>query len=128
MGTFKNWTEAEVAWHNAKVAAPRVVDLASSGETAGGASEAKLHDQIIEECKRRGWYYVHSRMDRATTTALGVPDFIIAAPDGRTFWIEAKSKTGKLKSEQLGALQWLTRFGHRAEVVRSLEELLKVIG
>ena len=88
------------------------------------ASEASLHDQIAAELKRRQWYFVHSRTDRATTQAKGVPDFIIARPDGVTLWLEIKLPKGKLTPEQAGTIHWLRRLGHRAEVIYSFEEFL----
>lgn len=45
--------------------------------------ESDLHDDIIALCKTNGWYYVHSRRDKATTNAVGTPDFIIAAEPKR---------------------------------------------
>lgn len=120
---FKNWTEAEVAFHNAKASAPRVVDLTGKGVDI----ESKLHEQIIAECRRRGWYYVHSRMDRRTTTALGVPDFIVAADGGRTFWIEAKARNRKLTREQAGAISWLTMLGHKSIVVHNLDGFIAAV-
>lgn len=89
--------------------------------------EADLHDKIEDELKRRGWYYVHSRMDMATTTALGVPDFIVAMPQGKTIWLEVKSKTGKMKREQLAAQMMLELHGHRHAVVRSFTDFLNLL-
>lgn len=93
----------------------------------GCSDEAKLHDAIIEVCKARGFYYVHSRMDRATTTALGVVDFVIAADNGKTYWIEAKARKKKPTREQAGTLLWLNNLGHKTAVVRNLDEFLKAI-
>lgn len=121
MSTFKNWTDAEVAFHNAKAKAPRVVALNPDAVEV----ESKLHDQIIAELKHRGWYFQRSRMDKRTTTALGAPDFLIFADGGRTFAIECKTAKGKLTREQEGTLHWLQNLGHKACVVRSLDEFLK---
>src|SRR6267154_4163837 len=97
--------------------------------------ESELHDQIEAELKRRRWYYVHSRTDKRTTQGLGVPDFIIAAPDrlifrgggsdtqlARTYWIEVKRKRGKLSQEQAVTKHVLTALGHRHHVVYSFKE------
>lgn len=121
-------TQADAERHNARVAkkSPYTPDEALA-EVQSRSSERALHDEIEAECKRRGWYYVHSRMDRATTTAKGVPDFIIAARNGRTFWIEAKGRLTKLTAEQAGAIQWLSNFGHRTAVVRSIGEFISII-
>lgn len=95
--------------------------------SAGVEIESKLHEQIIAECRRRGWYYVHSRMDRRTTTALGVVDFIVAADGGRTFWIEAKARNKKPTREQAGAISWLTMLGHKAIIVHNLDGFIAAV-
>lgn len=102
--------------------------------------EAELHAQIIKECMKRGWPFIHNRMDRASTATEGAPDFVIlgvyssrgSALDSCTnspqvYFIEAKTKTGKLSIAQLGFQAQAEKFGHTVHVVRSLEEFLKVI-
>lgn len=84
--------------------------------------ESKLQSDIRAECQRRGWYCVSARMDRKTTTAIGTPDFIVAMPDGRTLWIEAKTRTGKLTPAQMAAAAWLKKLGHEYHIVRSAAE------
>jgi len=66
-------------------------------------------------------------MDRATTNAVGVPDFIIALPGGQAIWIEAKSKKGKLTPAQNGVRIALNSLGHRWSCVRSFSEFLEAI-
>lgn len=114
-------TLAEYLSHEARLKAPKTTP---TGE--GVEREADLHEQITRECRHRGWVIVHSRMDRRTTTAVGVTDFVIAADGGRTFWIEAKTRTGKLTREQQATIHWLQSLGHAASVVRSLEDFLNV--
>ena len=89
--------------------------------------ESKLHDQIIAYCRERKWYYVHSRMDRATTHAKGVPDFIIATDSGETLWIECKRKGAKPSVEQLGANQWLKSLRQRAHIVWTFDEFKQFV-
>jgi hypothetical protein len=89
-------------------------------------SESDLHDQIIEECKNRGWLYVHSRMDKPTTTACGVTDFIIATTDGRTLWIECKREGVKLTPEQRATIHWLERNRQLVGVVYSFQNFLGI--
>lgn len=122
------FTHAQYLAHEAKLKAGK--HEAPTGE--GVDDESKLHEQIIAELNRRRYYFVHSRMDRATTQARGVPDFIIAIPGTlntrpRTLWVEAKRKGGKLTPEQAGALAWLDRDGHETSIVYSLTGLLKAI-
>lgn len=130
MSTFGKWTEADVAKFNARALSEDARD--NQGFQALCQDEAELHIEIIAELKRRGSYFVHSRMDRATTQAKGVPDFIIAIPGKldvppRTLWIEAKGRKTKITPEQAGALAWLDRDGHETAVVRSLAEFLEAI-
>ena len=89
--------------------------------------EGDLHEKIEAECRRRGWCYVHSRMDRRTTTACGVPDFVVYGDGGRMWTFEAKSRSGKLSTEQRGFMAMAERLGHRIHVVRSLREFLEIV-
>ncbi|PYS99935.1 MAG: hypothetical protein DMF63_09355 [Acidobacteria bacterium] len=61
----------------------------------------------------------------ATSRTVGEPDFCIAADDGRVFWVEAKTKTGKLSLEQLAAHAWLRRLGQSVYVVRNFGEFIQ---
>ena len=89
--------------------------------------ESKLHDAILGECAVRGWAVVHSRMDRRTSQAPGVPDFIIAADGGKTWWVEAKRKGGKLSPAQRDFGFLLGHNGHELHVVYSIEDFMEVI-
>jgi len=126
MGTFKDWSEAEIAWRNAKVAAGRGAPMPEPPDDAVD-KESELHEQIIQEVTRRGLWFVHSRMDRPTTTARGVPDFIIANKGGQTLYVEAKSKTAKLTPEQIGTLHHLNMLDHKTAVVYNIEQFLKLL-
>lgn len=75
-------------------------------------SESDLHDHVIEWCRAHALYVVHSRMDRRTTQARGVPDFIIAFPHGVTLWLELKRLKQKPTPEQSGSLMALGVLGH----------------
>jgi hypothetical protein len=88
--------------------------------------EEKLHNDIINECRRRGWVYFHSRMDRATGRTLGEPDFTIVNERG-VFFIECKAAGGKLTSAQAAMGAWLAKFGHSMFIVRNVEEFLEVV-
>lgn len=89
--------------------------------------ESDLHEQILDYCRSKGWRAVHSRMDKKTTTDLGVPDFIISAP-GRVFFIEAKRKGRKPTPEQLAFMAHVRNHGHPCGVVYSFQEFLYVVG
>lgn len=100
-----------------------------SAAPAAGESpelESHLHEQILEYCRGRGHAVVHSRMDKKTTTDLGVPDFIISTP-GRVFFIEAKRKCRKATPQQLAFLAQVRKDGHPCGVVYNYEEFLNLI-
>jgi hypothetical protein len=115
-------TQADVDRINAKNSPHRVQD---APQNAFEGKEAQLHTIIEDELKRRRWYYVHSRTDRATTQQAGVPDFIVAAPNGKTFFCEVKRKGGKLSVEQNVTRHILLALGHHFAVVFSMEDFLR---
>ncbi len=94
--------------------------------TQTAQSEAKLHDEILTYCRSKGWRVVHSRMDRPSTSGVGSPDFVVAVDGGRTIWVEAKTRKGKLTTEQEAWLMALKALGHHAWVVRSLSEFVEM--
>lgn len=117
-----NFSQDFVNAHQLKHAPKKRVGAAPNAE----AKESDLHDKIIDECKRRGWLYFHSRMDKKTNRTKGEPDFIIFAECGRHIFLEAKSKTGKLSSEQLGVIAWARKLGTDIHIVSSFEEVLVI--
>lgn len=122
MSTFKNWTEAEIHAHNAKVAGVKVQPVSE-----GCDDESKLHDDIKKECRHRGWLFFHGSMAHRSRRTLGEPDFTICADNGRVIFVEAKTRTTKPSPVQLGVKLWAENLGHKIHVVRSLAEFLKVI-
>ena len=100
---------------------------ASTGQTAPPDAverESDLHGQIMDDIRRRGWLAVHSRMDMASTTACGVPDFGIVADGGQTYWIECKARGGKLTEEQQAFGAAAQKLGHRYAVVWNFAQYL----
>ena len=98
-----------------------------AGTSDGCSIEADLHQQIKDHCKSKGWKAHYCRMDKPTTCGVGDPDFIIAADKGRTFYIEAKTKTGKLTEAQMAAAAWLRKLGHEYHIVRSYQQFVSVV-
>jgi len=96
-------------------------------DSAAVSKEKQLHDEIEATLKFKRWYYVHSRFDCATTTRLGVPDFVIAAPGGITYWIECKAKGRKLTPDQNITRHILLALGHKFAVVFNHQEFLDAI-
>lgn len=89
-------------------------------------AELDLHDDIMSECKRRGFLVIHSRMDRPSTNQRGTPDFVILAPN-RVWFIEAKSRKGKRTPAQIGFAMMAERLGHTCHEVRSLSQFLAIL-
>lgn len=89
--------------------------------------ESELHQQIIDECRRREFYFEHCRMDRKTTNGVGSVDFKIAMPGGRTLWIECKRKKSKTTPAQNAVIAHLRKLGHTAAVVWSFQEFINLI-
>lgn len=85
-----------------------------------------LHDQISAYCRAQfpPWKFIHARTDQRSTIEAGAPDFVIMAPDGRTFLIECKTKTSKLTTEQLGWALQARALGHTVHCVRSFQDFL----
>ena len=88
--------------------------------------EADLHQQILDFCRKQEpqWVCIHSRMDAATTTDRGVPDFVILAP-GRVLLVECKRKGGKLSLHQQAWHKRAECVGHRVVTVTSLREFVE---
>lgn len=98
---------------------------APNGE--GCEKESKLHAEISSECKRRGWLAFHGSMAHQAMRTLGEPDYTVLADGGRVFFVEAKTKTGKLSREQLGLSLMAEKLGHTIHVVRSIEDFIRVV-
>jgi hypothetical protein len=89
--------------------------------------EADLHNQIQEDCDRRGWAALHGSMVHRTFRTKGEWDFVILADRGRVFFIEAKDKDGKVSKDQMAMHAWARKLGHHTAVVRSLAEYTATI-
>ena len=94
--------------------------------TGGVPRESDLHEEIFDECRRRGWIALHGSMAERTCRTLGEPDFVILATGGRVFFVECKSRSGKLSPAQAALKHHAEKLGHAVHVVRSMEEFLEV--
>ncbi len=90
-------------------------------------SEADLHYEIMDECRRRGWQFLHGSMSERTHRTLGEPDFTVLANGGRVLFVECKSAAGKLTKEQQVFKAQAERNGHVVHVVRSFKEFMAII-
>lgn len=95
--------------------------------SAGVDSESKLHAEILEECNRRNWIVFHGSMAHRTYRTPGEPDFVILADGGATILVEAKTRKGKLSTEQLGVQAWAKKLEHTVHVVRSMADFQTIL-
>jgi hypothetical protein len=103
------------------------------GRGEGGQSnpplEKELHRQIMAHCDAQWprWKYLHSRMDKRPTQDVGVPDFVIALPQGRTLYVEAKRPGEKVSTAQRDWHKEMAKLGHVVYVVHDMKEFLSVL-
>jgi hypothetical protein len=100
--------------------------LRDAKPSPGVEREKLLHQQIADECARRGWIVLHGSMAHRTHRTLGEPDFLILCHCGRLLLVEAKTRQGKLRPEQAGFHHWAAKLGHTVHVCRSLADFLCV--
>ena len=126
---FTNWTIEDVAKHNMKYGGhlKLIKSESPADDSVKAGEEGKLHKDIERELIRRRWLYIHSRMDMKTTTRKGVPDFQIYPPSSPAFFIEAKTRVGKLSNEQMGFKLIADLSGHTVYVCRCMREVKEAL-
>ena len=126
---FKNWSPDEVAAFNARqkfVGAMLAKTSPDQTQPEGVARESDLHGDILDACRQRGWLCWHGSMAHKAMRTLGEPDFTILADKSRVFFIECKSRNGKLSREQAGLAMQADGLGHKIHVVRNMTEFRTV--
>ena len=116
---FANWSQKQVDEFNSRTKLKLSPDAT---KPAGVERECDLHGDILDACRKRGWLCWHGSMAHRAMRTLGEPDFTILCDGGRVFFIECKSATGKLTTEQRGLAMQADRLGHKIHVVRNLTE------
>lgn len=91
------------------------------------SDESALHNEIVAYCRGRGWICFHGSMAKRTARNLGEPDMCVVTDGGRVYFVELKTKTGKLSPEQASTIAWLTKLGANCAVVRSMGEFLELV-
>ena len=89
--------------------------------------ESKLQRTIRDYCADQKWQCHGGSMAHRTRRDSGEEDFVIRASAGRVFFVECKSKTGKLRPEQQTNLQWAAILGHTIHVVDSFQQFLNLV-
>lgn len=107
------------------------IKLLEGGGVPEGEEIEKLHKPTAKWLRERGIPFIHNRSDQRSTATEGAPDFTIAVGQGRTVFIEYKTKTGKLSPKQQEWHFLARRVGVEVYVFRSMEEfhnLMKELG
>lgn len=121
-------TEQDVLTHQAKLEASRRAKAGLSDPNEGFDRESELRCAISDFCKAKGWICFAGATNKRTGRVLGEPDMHIMAECGKMFHVELKSKTGKVRLEQLQMMAWAQKLGHTIHIVRSLEEFFTIVG
>ena len=121
------FTTADYLTMEARLRSKGVTQAASSHKPV--EREVPLHDKIIKHCNSQWpvWKFRHARTDKRTTEEVGVEDFTIFLPDGKTLHVECKARDEKQTKEQLIWAKQLEMLGHQVFVIRSMEEFLDVV-
>ena len=93
----------------------------------GVDKESDLHGDILADCRQRGWIALHGSMAQATGRTEGEPDFIILASRGRVFFIECKTRVGKLSPAQHAMAHFAEKLGHKIHLVRNMGQNLEIV-
>ena len=84
--------------------------------------ETRLKKQIQKTIRLQGGYYITTAM----LSTAGVPDMWCVVK-GKQFWLEVKSKKGKVSKIQQWVLDQLTARGVAVYVVHSFEEFKEIL-
>jgi hypothetical protein len=57
----------------------------------------------------------------------GMPDIVVALPQGRVLWLEVKSAKGSVSANQIAVHGLLNGLGHHVPVVRSVDEVREAL-
>ncbi len=139
MNPFSGWSASQVAAHNERIVQQRTKKSAPIGLIAESIQkeqlkktqrldrrpilEAEIQDQIeawLKTQSHRCWWD-RKRMDKATTSRSGVPDFV-GVFASVAFGIEVKRPGQKPSVEQIGELAWMQKAGAKTAVVFSCDE------
>lgn len=120
------WTNQEVRIYEQSKALKSPEVRQRMAVKADAIAEKELHRQIEQWLRMKGVRcIVHSRTDKRTTQAKGVPDFLFVMR-GNAFAIEVKVGNNQLTKEQEAWLVDAAVDGWICRVVRSLDQLICV--
>ena len=97
-------------------------NLLTNGGLTNPMPERELQNEIIRALNEKRILFFHGSTAHKTKRTEGEPDFVIALPEGRTLWVECKTRTGKLSEAQTIVRHRLETAGHAYHVVRNISE------
>jgi len=121
-------TQAEYLILQGRIDAGRLKGKPQPPATHKEVGKGGIQSQIEEWMKSKFpslWYDV-KRSDKATTSRIGVPDYV-GFYHGVGFAMEVKAKGNKPTAEQLGELMWADRAGAKTRVVYSKDEAVEFL-
>lgn len=121
-------SSAEFVALNLRMQAKKKTDNLAAAIAKCDKSESTIQNEIENHLKSLGTscWFTRSRMDKATTQRVGVPDFL-AIISGKAFALEVKKRGQKPSVEQRGELLWFSLAGGKSAVVRSVEEAVEFL-
>lgn len=95
-------------------------------------NETQLQTQVLKYLKAKNIFHWrnnnHATRGRQHNTLHGVPDIICLLGSGITLLLELKAPDrGKLSPAQIEFAQRVTTLGHAYYVIRSLEDVMKIV-
>lgn len=102
--------------------------------TSHNMTEADIQSNIRLELSKHGKVFrMQSGMfytDSGAKIRIGIPGMsdLLFIGQGFTAWLEVKNAKGRPSKEQLNFISEMQKLGHRAGIVRSVEEALWLIG
>ena len=82
--------------------------------------EREIEKRLGAELRKRGCLYYKF----VSPGAPGVPDRMVIAPDGRVYFIELKTSSGRLSAQQRVQIEKIRRHGVAVEVVYGLSDAM----
>jgi len=121
------WSEEQLQEYQSKQQSLRpvgYVDLLHHNGQADEGPESSLQAKIERWCIDNYFYFIRDRSRGKNTP--GQPDLVIALKD-RTLWLELKSKTGRLRPDQVKVIRQLLFLGHEVHKVTSFKQFLRIV-
>jgi len=114
------WTQEKLLEYQA-----RRLKIVKSDDKADEGKECKIDVKIAKFIKENGYYGFHDHS--RGKNCKGILDWVIALPNGRTVYIENKSKHGRLSEEQKFNFVKLMGLGHEVYECRSYKRFLEIV-